>query len=368
MSNIDSFLNSQLKNIEDRLKPSVGNKFSSVTLEELIVHHYDNGYQYPLSYLNMIASYMLDKYWECSKRTCPLVALNAIEKLALNRQKNKIGHSNVQNFNNSMTEGVLVSVKMLRFLHTYYIKHLKRKFIGCFLTGSMSYGRFYNVKKTLFHQSDLDLLIVTEDGNFNVNDLLVDGWVVDTIDDKSRLKSFSANFNRLSEDILNYKIYNVEEDFVISINLCSLASFENIFVFDRGAKCNLHWSESIGGGINIQKDLAGRPFNLRYNETYSLNENILTVAAFSPDADKLELGLFNPIVAMLVPRFEILFGEQKIIDIVSLCIIKIGRLSLAFQKAGYIPRICNVHKRRNQFSPLFSRSMNNTFNTFCRKI
>jgi hypothetical protein len=313
-----------------------------------------------------LVAYILDQYWEDNKNANPERALQEIKKVAdyIDRQKEH-DFRFPEHIRDIYAEDIKDCVKMLNFMYKDYIPFLSQNFLGGFLIGSMSYGRFFSVKN-FSHEcpSDLDLFLISKSGRVGIEDIRHPNLLEDIVDHCGRLKTYSNCFHAASLDLINYKLKHKEHKFTVSLTMSGLQGFQNVLDIKSAMHSktfNLHWTSRMNGRVNTLYDMARHPVYGTYSEIESCDGNILNLPVI--DSKEQEKGQvhFNEVATMLTPRFESIIHNEKIKFIVENFRASLKEIADIYKIAGMDTNICNLHPRKDRFSPLFINSMSNQF-------
>lgn len=222
----------------------------------------------------------------------------------------------------------------------------------------------------MFHRTSLRFQYVSGrwEQSICIDDILVDG-VVNDIDDCRRLSFFDDPARGSSPTVFNYKLRHAEYGFVISLNIVSHDGLRHISTPNLGAFATLYWdrrtgataSVGFGGKPYIGHDLAGRPYNVPYRERESEFGFVLDIPVFiaEPGEQEKGLGAFNDFITMLLPRFDYIFIDEATHSSVRTFALQMTELERAYQEAGHLTKITNVHIRKSKFSPLVAAKADN---------
>jgi hypothetical protein len=307
-------------------------------------------------------AHAIDAYWERHREDQPIAALDAIE-LAAGRL-GEIGGLAGTPEAAAFTAAVHHSVVVLRLLHERYLAHLRLRFAGIFIVGSMSYGRFSNVRgNSDARPSDLDLLLVAPDTMFELADILLPRWI-EGADEPKRFAQYLRILQTSPADVFNYKLRGVAEGVGVSLTLCTLTGFANLTTLEGGEerRIRLHWKASFDGRANPLPDMAGAVYDARYWETRSGAGNVLIL----PVVDYAErighrLGRPNGLASMLAPRFDHLAMTADVESLLLGLVRGIRKIADAYEHAGLEPHICDLHPRRQRMSHYFRAQMQQRF-------
>lgn len=310
-------------------------------------------------------AYVVDQFWEDHKEKDAAGSLQEIRKAA--EVVEAVPHYNlpIAAGEDSLAGTLRASVDMLEFLYNDYAPFLRENFSSCFLVGSMSYGRFFSVRgESVSRPSDLDLFLVSKDGNLDIKQLVPGNALEDTLDSADRLRMFSKKFHAQSEESVNYKLRHKTCGFEVSLTIATEAGLKNILDINNGSGryTNLNRSISLQGRKNILTDLAGAPFEEDYREDRTENGYILSLPVLTyREPETHQGGRFSGMAAMFLPRMEALFSTESMTTALNSFSDSVKALGESFNKAGNAASVCNVHPRRERFSPLFRDRMNARF-------
>lgn len=310
----------------------------------------------------------IDIYWEQHCKDSPIAALDTIERAA--EWVTELDGLGGTLEGASLDAAVRHSVALLRLLHGHYLTHLRRRFSGIFMVGSMSYGRFRSVRGSGdAHPSDLDLMLVAQDRSLELADILLLPWV-ENADNVDRFANYLDILKTDPCDVLNYKLRTPNKDIGVSVTLCTLAGFANMTTLHGAADrvVRLHWTAGFAGKPNPVPDLAGAVYNATYAETKSAAGNVLIL----PVVDYNEtlgqrFGRPNGLAAMLTPRFDHITMSSEVEHLLMGLVSGIQTLAQPYDRAGKTPHICNIHPRRQRMSAYFRAHMQRTFEALVQK-
>lgn len=254
-----------------------------------------------------------------------------------------------------LSKSILTSVAMLRFLTQDYLPHLQRRFSACMLTGSLSYGRFHSVKGEGDQApSDIDLLVVAHDGSFGLEDLLLGDKVVDDLDVRSRFDAYLSDLRIHPTDLLNYRVHAIQAGFEISLTLCTREGFAHMLSSGGGETLQTRMRRvgSFNGAANLQFDFSGRRYDAPYVEERSANGDVilaLPVISFGGAPDTPHLGRVNGFAALILPRFDLLFGDTDTKAVIRRFARLVAKLMTAYRAANLPAALCASHIRHQRF-------------------
>jgi hypothetical protein len=308
---------------------------------------------YPSDQLRDMIARDIDYLWAQHGDASPEMTLKVID--AFRATLAKIGASNPM-----LDQAIETSVRILRFLFPKYAKKLSGHFCGAFIVGSMSYGRFYSVSNKPGSSSDLDLFLISPSPNIPLEAITLDDIAIDSVDCPTRLLDFSKLNDETHAHVINYKLENRQECFLISLTICSLRSFQSLLQPQTKIPSVLHWTGWLGGASNIQFDLTRNETPIPYIEDRTEIENWLTMPVFVPDPrfPLMNVGLFNGIATMLAPRFEAIFATEKVTTYMNQFVDFHVAMARRYSAVGLTPELCNIHFRRDRFSPYFVKTIN----------
>lgn len=304
----------------------------------------------------------IDTYWDAHRADRPLAALDAIERAAATLATIE-GLSDTPEAR-QLAEATRHSVLLLRLLHTAYLPHLRQRFAGIFIVGSMSYGRFSTVRGSGdARPSDLDLMLVAPDANLLRSDILLSGEVEDA-DEPARFDQYLHILETSPTDLLNYKLRGTTDGIGLSLTMCTLAGFANITRLEGGEdrRTSLHWSARFDGKANPLPDLGGAAYDARYWEARSGAGNVLTLpVAYHDERAGHRLGRASGFASMLAPRFDHVAMTAEVETLLLGFIRDMAKMAQTYELAGLAPHICNVHPRRGRMSRYFCAQMQQRF-------
>lgn len=135
----------------------------------------------------------------------------------------------------SLIEAIEETVVRLKFL-SLFVQNLPNSVLSCISGGSMSYGRFFNIRGGE-NSSDLDLILVFENGNFgnlHADQILSPdlGFAEDEIRLLSeRLRVFTQLEKQGQADVLSQKARVVNQGFDVSMHLMNRGVFAESTLF-----------------------------------------------------------------------------------------------------------------------------------------
>lgn len=220
----------------------------------------------------------------------------------------------------SLSEAIRETAKRLKFIQRL-TSNLPDSVRGVIVGGSLSYGRFYNVRG-LPNPSDVDIFVVVDSDFFEKGDgnLLVsveNGFSEQTVEDYSRrTNAFKELYARGEVDLMSIK--TLVDDFLASLKILPFETFKN--EFDTQLESASGNSESQVVGIRdykqgaypirtfIQYNFLHEPFYFEIEESYPVAGGaITTLPLLIVKDDKMYTGQHHNHV---IPRMEIEFDRS----------------------------------------------------------
>lgn len=220
----------------------------------------------------------------------------------------------------SFLESIEETLKRLRFL-AQYVPALPTSILSCISGGSMSYGRFFNVRSGE-DPSDLDLIIVYEDGkteNLSAKELLPTHLGFQLKDQElltERLKVYQELEKKGQAEVMSQKSAVPTSGFDVSMHIMARNTFNNMILFDPIADAKLgrnvdrrlldYKPNPFKHQKMIQRDFHGDPHEFLADETsvasgVSSNEVVSRIPAYAIKEGVYVPGMYSN---LLSPRFE----------------------------------------------------------------
>lgn len=266
----------------------------------------------------------IDEYW-VRRRTQNSLKVIQVASLLLSTMSKKYPHlsqrgeSIMGKLQPSITEAVSETIKRLKFLSDY-IPSLPSHIMSCVSGGSMSYGRFFNVRGGEY-ASDLDLIMVYE--NDHVDNLSgksmfpphlgFESSETNSLDE--RLKIFSEMTKKHEAQVLSHKTTTLS-GLEISMHLMSREVFNNSMIFgpqkdiSNGLEVDRrvydYKSKPFKHQVMTQRDMYGNKYNFFADESpvkggQTDQEVISKIPAYAIKNGQYVPGVYQNLVS---PRFE----------------------------------------------------------------
>jgi hypothetical protein len=312
--------------------------------------------------LAAFVAYVLDCFWELGRSIDHAATIAEIDAISVSLSRHPLTASLPTSSISTLPDAVSTSTRMLAFLYDGYLDSLRRNFVGCYLMGSLSYGRFYSVTGNRLDPSDLNLFLIYDESKPELG-MLTSEDIEDSLDDRTRFLFFRSGGHACEPSVFNYKLRVRSLGHVLSVNLISLESFRQIVRFDGSLRASLYWDVHLNGRKLLERDLAGRTFQVPYREVDTPFGCKLTIPTLSKDRQHRDegLGVFCPFAGMIFPRFDVLFTSSEVAAEVDVLVQSTQRLMRAFARAGRNPRFTNAHPRQTRLSPLLAVRLNDKF-------
>lgn len=255
-------------------------------------------------------SWLMDKYWR--ERGSPnsmltLRGLGGIYKILTNRYPalNQPGEVLLGKQQPSLVESTGATLKRLDFLYRY-VKKLTDPYVSVVSGGSMSYGRFYNVREGA-DPSDLDLIFVFRDGeeaNMRAETILPPALGFkrdDVLFLQERMGIFAYLLSERKADVLSHKVLVKPFGFSISMHIMPSYVFEDMMVYNPR-------SDSMAGCEVDRRvrDYKPEPFKYRAIRLNTFNGEPLL---FSVEEEPIHGGVTDCEVITQIPAHAIVKGR-----------------------------------------------------------
>lgn len=326
-------------------------------------------------------AWLMDEYWR--ERGSPnsiltLRGLGKIFKILSSKYPalNQPGEVILEKQQPSLIESTGATLKRLDFLYRY-VKKLTDPCVSVVSGGSMSYGRFYNVREGV-DPSDLDLIVIFndgEEGNMQTENILPASLGFKD-DDRLLLQERIAFFAHLMKagkaEVLSHKVLVGPLGFPISMHIMSSPVFENMMVYSP------HDDLRLGGEVDRRvRDYKPEPFKyptVRLNtfngehlsfsvDEYSLpdgvtaSEVITQIPAHAIVNDRFVPGLYHN---LLSPRFEMeAFSSRQCVAAATLFWSSMRKLENQYRKTDPDASALKSHIRCDLFNPVMIKNHEN---------
>lgn len=319
-------------------------------------------------------SWLMDKYWR--ERGSPnsiltLRGLGRIYKILANRYPalNQPGEVILGKQQPSLIESTGATLKRLNFLYRY-VKKLTDSCVSVISGGSMSYGRFYNVREGV-EPSDLDLIVVFtdgEEGNMRTANILPSSLGFKG-DDSLLLQERMRIFAHLLEDgkaeVLSHKVPVEPLGFSISMHIMPSSVFESMMVYnpyrDLKAGCEVdrrvhdYKTEPFKYSAVRLNSFGGEQLSFRVDEELlhggiTDREVITQIPAHAIVNGRFVPGLYHN---LLSPRFEMeAFSARECVAAATLFWSLMRRLEREYRKTDPSASALKSHIRYELFNPM----------------
>lgn len=252
----------------------------------------------------------MDKYWRERGSKNSILTLKGVGGMFKVLQKSfpgltEQGEVKLGKQQPSLLESTEATIKRMDFLYRY-VNTLHDPCISVISGGSMSYGRFYNVREGE-DPSDLDLIVVYNDGQEDQlsADQIMPEELGFTSDESALLQERIQYFLELNRDheadVLSHKADVTKEGFGVSMHIMSAETFENMMVIEPNLDVRL--------GNNVTKrlrDYKPTPFK---HQSVRLQDFHGEPQFFSVDEERLVHGVTDSEVVTHIPAHAIVNGS-----------------------------------------------------------
>jgi len=275
----------------------------------------------------------------------------------------------------SLLESAIATLQRVEWLYSF-LNTVPPWVVGCISGGSMSYGRFYNVRANYPESSDLDLLFVIDD---NFSKFAGQGGVVlpsnlgfnreaEELFNK-RLSIFKQGYEENEIDVLSHKFELASLGFDVSTHFIPQTSFRQML--SSGLKEDLirpttndivdvrlkdYKPSSFKHRTFKHKDFYGNEYPLAIKESPQPYGGVISlIPAYTIADNKLIPGMYHNLCS---PLFEVFYDQADISPIMQ------EFRNLMFEHKNDLqetahqePRIAHSHIRQTIFSPYIKKEI-----------
>lgn len=318
-------------------------------------------------------SWEIDRYWLQRRSPNAIKTLRYLSKtlqIAANvyPDLNRKGDVVLDKQQPSLNETISETIKRLQFLFLFTTK-LPNAILSCISGGSMSYGRFFNVRGGV-DSSDLDLILVYENGaetELNADTILPKDIGFDPEDSRllnERLQKFAEMTKEGKAQVISQKCSIVSQDFDVSMHIMSRSTFYDLILY--GVVADLKCGKDIDRRL---LDYKPKPFKHQvmrqqdfygdvhefYADEQALNggvtatEVISNIPAYAISSGHFVPGMYQNLIS---PRFEFEpFSATKISAAVMLYWSLMNDLQSEYKEKNPSASVLKSHIRYKIFSP-----------------
>lgn len=254
-------------------------------------------------------SWLMDSYWRERGSPNSILTLRGLGTIykTLSRKYpalNQPGDVVLEKQQPSLIENTDATLKRLDFLYRY-VKNLTDPYVSMITGGSMSYGRFYNVREG-DDPSDLDMIIVFNDGeenNLKAENLLPQRFGFcnnDVLQLQERMKIYAHLLREGTLDILSHTANLKTLGFSVSMHILPSIVFEEMMVHNP--------YQDLEAGKNVERrirDYKPEPFK---HQNVRLRDFNGKQVQFSVHEKSISGGVTDNEVISLIPAHAIVDG------------------------------------------------------------
>lgn len=205
----------------------------------------------------------------------------------------------------SLLESTDATLKRLNFLYRY-VRNLIDPYVSVVTGGSMSYGRFYNVREG-DEPSDIDMIVVFNDGeetNLQAKSILPSNFGFnddDVLILQERMRVFASLLKEGKADALSHTAILKSLGFSVSMHILPSSVFENMMVYDP--------HQDLRMGKDIKRSILDYKPNPFKHPTVRLNDFNGEQLHFSVNEEPVHNGTADNEVISQIPAHAIVKGS-----------------------------------------------------------
>lgn len=273
------------------------------------------------------AAYKADTLWREVSKSCDYVAnrllFSAARTVDILEPFQKQGEIKLNKQQPSFAESFHETEKRLNFLRNY-LDSLPPQILGVVSGGSMSYGRFYNVRGNYPDSSDLDLILVTDGplrSSTNLENIVRTdlGFQPDDVGRfEERIKKFRMLYIGNEAEILSQKFSLPEVGFDISMHLMPMREFDGMLTHflrhdlrygtDVDVRFHDYKPAPFVHRVFSHRDFLGRPHPIEINERRVNGGVISDIPSYAIFDGLLVPGMYHNLCS---PLFEVALDRDN---------------------------------------------------------